>query len=157
MTDYRPITRLEDQIAWYDTKASLNQRWFKGLKAASLAMAGLVPLLAATPVPRAMLGLVGAAAAMLGGLQQLNQYNANWIAYRSTCEALKHEKFLYLARAAHFASAADRTHFWRSGSNPWSRRNTQSGLRRSNPEPSQPLEAARMRRPRESPPRARLA
>ncbi|MGI8569091.1 MAG: DUF4231 domain-containing protein [Methylocella sp.] len=41
------------------------------------------------------------------GLQQLNQYQANWIAYRSTSEALKHEKFLFLAKAGPFAAAAD--------------------------------------------------
>ncbi len=36
---------------------------------------------------------------VLEGLQQLGQYQANWIGYRSTCEALKHEKHLYLAQA----------------------------------------------------------
>ena len=28
-----------------------------------------------------------------------HQYHQNWITYRSTAEALKHEKYLYLARA----------------------------------------------------------
>lgn len=39
------------------------------------------------------------------GLQHLNQYQANWIAYRSTCEDLKHEKYLYLAQAGPYGSA----------------------------------------------------
>jgi hypothetical protein len=34
----------------------------------------------------------------------LNQFQASWIAYRSTCEALKHEKFLYLAQAGPYES-----------------------------------------------------
>jgi hypothetical protein len=33
------------------------------------------------------------------GLQQLNQYESNWLGYRSTCEALRHEKYLFLAAA----------------------------------------------------------
>jgi hypothetical protein len=41
------------------------------------------------------------------GLQQLNQYQANWITYRSTCEALEHEKFLFLAKAGPYGAAAD--------------------------------------------------
>ena len=40
-------------------------------------------------------------------IQQLNQYHANWIAYRSTCESLKHEKFLYLSAASSYSSAAN--------------------------------------------------
>jgi Protein of unknown function (DUF4231) len=41
------------------------------------------------------------------GLQQLNQYHANWISYRSTCEALKHEKYLFLAAAGPYAKVDD--------------------------------------------------
>src|SRR5262249_5612342 len=44
---------------------------------------------------------------VLEGMQQLNQYHANWISYRSTCEALKHEKYLYLAQAGPYAGAAN--------------------------------------------------
>ena len=42
---------------------------------------------------------------MLEGLLQLNQYHQNWISYRSTCETLKHEKYLYLANAGPYAAA----------------------------------------------------
>jgi hypothetical protein len=34
-------------------------------------------------------------------------YQANWINYHSTCEALKHEKFLFLANAGPYTAAAD--------------------------------------------------
>ena len=43
--------------------------------------------------------------ALIEGLQQLNQYHENWISYRSTAEALKHEKFLFLSKAGPYASA----------------------------------------------------
>ena len=39
------------------------------------------------------------------GVQQLFQFQQNWVSYRSTCEALKHEKFLYLATAGPYATA----------------------------------------------------
>jgi hypothetical protein len=52
-------------------------------------------------------GGLGVLIAVIEGLQQLNQYHANWITYRGTCEDLKHEKHLFLAKAGPFAAAAD--------------------------------------------------
>ena len=45
--------------------------------------------------------------AVLEGLQQLNQYQQNWILYRSTCESSKREKYLYLAKAGPYAGVSD--------------------------------------------------
>jgi hypothetical protein len=42
---------------------------------------------------------LGVLIAVIESLQQLKQYHDNWINYRSTEEALKHEQYLYLARA----------------------------------------------------------
>ena len=52
-------------------------------------------------------GSVGALIAVLEGIQQLNQYQQNWIRYRSTCESLKREKYLYLAKAGPYAGVSD--------------------------------------------------
>jgi hypothetical protein len=35
------------------------------------------------------------------------QYQQNWTAYRSTCERLKHEQYLYLAGAGPYAGLAE--------------------------------------------------
>ena len=91
--------RLEDQIAWYDAKSALSQRWFKWLKAAQLIAAAAITVVAAVGAPSYIAAILGAAVVVIEGFQQLNQYQQNWITYRSTCEALKHEKFLFLARA----------------------------------------------------------
>jgi hypothetical protein len=37
--------------------------------------------------------------------QQLDQYQQNCISYRSTCGALKHKKFLFLAEAGPYAGS----------------------------------------------------
>jgi hypothetical protein len=44
---------------------------------------------------------------LLEGLLQLNQYQQNWTAYRSTCEALKHEKYTCLSKAAPYGKLED--------------------------------------------------
>jgi len=104
------LERVENEISWYDNKSASNQRLFKRLKFATLAISVSIPLAALlvtlNPIVGAVTtGALGATIALLDGLQQLNQYHNNWIAYRSTAEALKHEKFLFLSAAGAYASA----------------------------------------------------
>ncbi|MBV8866897.1 MAG: DUF4231 domain-containing protein [Acidobacteriaceae bacterium] len=104
--DNPAIARLNDQIAWYDRKSKYNQRAFKLLKGWTIVAAALVPVIAAfglrdVRIPAAL----AASIAIVEGIQQLNQYQTNWTLFRSTCEALKHEKFLYLSSAAVYRNA----------------------------------------------------
>ncbi len=97
--------RLEDQIAWYDTKSQRNQLRFKQLKVCQIVVAAAIPVAAAASAPLWLLGGGGALIVILEGLQQLQQYQQNWTTYRSTCERLKHEKFLFAAHAGAYAVA----------------------------------------------------
>jgi hypothetical protein len=99
------LDRLQDQIDWYDRKSGSNQKAYRFLKICTITAAALVPILANTAAPIAA-GL-GVLIVVVEGLQQLYQCHTNWIAYRSTCEALKHEKFLYLVKAGIYATAKD--------------------------------------------------
>lgn len=51
--------------------------------------------------------IIGAVALLLEGLQQINQWQHNWITYRSTCEALRHEKYSYLGRSGSYDGMDD--------------------------------------------------
>ena len=100
------IRRLEDQIAWYDRKSAANQTTYKRLKVVEIVAAAVIPFLAALDLDngRWAIGALGVIITIFEGLLSLNQYQQNWIAYRSTCEALKHEKFAFLARASSYAN-----------------------------------------------------
>lgn len=100
------MVRLDDQISWYDGKSERAQRWFKTLKIIQLVVAGAIPLVAvfALPAPDKITAILGLLILVVEGLQQLNQYQANWISYRSTCESLRHEKYLFLALAGPYAN-----------------------------------------------------
>lgn len=100
------LVRLEDQINWYDGKSNRSQRVYKTMKIIEIVAAAIVPLAAGLHFPAPVTGSLGVLIAVLEGLLQLNQYHQNWISYRSTCETLKHEKYLYLANAGPYASAA---------------------------------------------------
>lgn len=99
------LDRLEDQIQWYDRKSRSNQSWYKWLKGVTIVAALFIPLLSTSAWGGRYAAALGIAIAIAEGLQQLNQFQANWIAYRSTCEDLKHEKYLYLGQAGPYASS----------------------------------------------------
>ena len=97
--------RLEEQLNWYDSKAELNQGWYRRLKVLQLVAAAVVPVAAGQSAPAWVTGGLGALIVVVEGIQQLFQLQPNWSTYRSTCEALKHEKFLYLASAGPYREA----------------------------------------------------
>jgi len=108
MTD-PTLERLEDQLGWYDRKSNRAQRWYKGLKIVEVGSAALIPFLAGIDAPSYSTGGLGILIVILEGVQHLNQYQHNWIAYRSTCEYLKHEKYLFLAKAGPYSKAENPT------------------------------------------------
>lgn len=105
------VDRLEDQISWYDRKSTSNQRTYKRIKMTEIIAAAVIPFLGAlnTNLPHFgwWTGGLGVLITVLEGTLHLNQYQQNWTAYRSTCESLKHEKYVYLAKASPYAGVAD--------------------------------------------------
>jgi uncharacterized protein DUF4231 len=97
--------RLETQIAWYDRKSNQNQRWFKRLKVLQIVLAAAIPVAAAFKIDPEAMGAAGALIVVIEGLQQLQQYQQKWTTYRSTCERLKHDKYLFLAHAGPYTKA----------------------------------------------------
>jgi len=101
--------RLEDQIEWYDGNSTKNKNWFTSLKIVQLIGAAAVPVMASVHAAVWVTGGLGAVVVVVEGIQQLGQYQANWINYRSTAEALKHEKFLFLSDAGLYEAVDDPT------------------------------------------------
>lgn len=107
MSQTDPIfARLEDQIGWYDGRSQENKHRYKRLKLASLVVAIAIPLSAGF-APPLLTGVLGALVAVIEAFQQVNQYHHNWTTYRSTCERLKHEKYLYLGAGGPYSAAVD--------------------------------------------------
>jgi Protein of unknown function (DUF4231) len=110
--------RLVDQIGWYDRKSILYQKIYKRIKITEIVAAAAIPFLSALNISQAgnvqaghliswTIGCLGVLITILEGVLQLNQYQQNWIAYRSTCEGLRHEKYTYLAKAAPYKDTPD--------------------------------------------------
>jgi hypothetical protein len=111
LRDSDPILeRLEDQLAWYDRKSLGKQRAYKQIEIVEIFAGATIPFLAGIRLPHAsiVIGGLGILITVFEGLLHLNQYQQNWINYRSACEALKHEKYTYLGKAAPYVHVPDR-------------------------------------------------
>ena len=102
------MERREDQIGWYDGKSLLDQRYFKRIEIIEITAAALICFVSAFNFRRvAWVPGLGVVIAVLEGVLHLNQYEQNWITYRSTCESLKHKKYVYLGKAGPYVGSAD--------------------------------------------------
>lgn len=98
--------RLEDQITWYSNKSSLCKWGYTILRLVEIIAAAIIPFLSGMggnvlngsgPWFIGSLGVLIAIAAAAGSLFKFHE---NWIHYRATAEALKHEKFLFLSQTS---------------------------------------------------------
>ncbi|WP_051219512.1 DUF4231 domain-containing protein [Oceanobacter kriegii] len=101
--------RLEDQISWYDNKSQSAQKWYKRLRLVEFFCAALIPFLAGmiandTEDLKIAIGGLGVIIAIITAAQGLYQWNEDWIQYRTTCESLKKEKFLFLTNSEPYDS-----------------------------------------------------
>jgi uncharacterized protein DUF4231 len=103
------LGRLDDQIRWYDTHSSRQRRSFYVLKIVTIVAAAVIPLMAVilsdAYLNKIVISSLGALIVVIEGIQQLFQFQTNWILYRSTCEGLKREKYLYVGNAGPYAAA----------------------------------------------------
>lgn len=91
------------RFGWYDRAAS-RARWsYQGIKVLSIASGASVTVLAAMAAPPAFTALVGALIIFCEGLQQVGQFHAKWLNYRSTSERMRKEGVLFAAGAGRYA------------------------------------------------------
>lgn len=96
-------TRVDPQIAWLSRQAAWNQRCFKRLRVAELVLATSIPLLAGyadAHFVKFLIGALGATVAVIAGIMALYKFQENWTDYRTTCESLKRERYLFATRTA---------------------------------------------------------
>lgn len=101
--------RLENQISWYDSKSQSAQKNYKRSGVIEFICAASVPffagmLTAETIFFKIIVGLLGVIIAVITAIKGLYQWNEDWIQYRTTCESLKKEKYLFLTETEPYDS-----------------------------------------------------
>ena len=101
--------RVENQIGWYDRKSLSNKKWFYLFQIIVLVMSAAVPVVSVLSVVfedtwiRFCIAILGAIVTISAGIISLYQFRKNWIEYRSTAEALKHEKFMFKTKTGPYS------------------------------------------------------
>ena len=94
--------RLDDQIDWYDRKSSQNQKSYKRLQFILIISAASIPFISGFVDDfyylQYLFGAIGVLIAAITGILSLYKFQENWTSYRTTCESLRHEKYLYLTK-----------------------------------------------------------
>jgi Protein of unknown function (DUF4231) len=96
--------RLDDQINWYSKKSATNKKWYRLCQFSLIVLAALVTLSGLFPAKdfpfvTYTVPTLGAIIAILTGVLALFKFQDNWLTYRLSSEALKHEKYLFLAKS----------------------------------------------------------
>lgn len=99
---------LEAYLRFYDAAAWRARIWFQILKVIALLAGAAVTVLAAISAPAGLTASIGAAIVVLEGTQQLFQFHANWLSYRSAAEALRQHAFAYVAGVTPYDDLASR-------------------------------------------------
>ena len=97
--------RLDDQINWYNKKSMKNQKAFKGFQLCLIILAAAIPLLSgfmaqekAPAILPYIIAALGFFVTIISAILGLYKFQEIWTSYRTTCETLQREKFLYLTK-----------------------------------------------------------
>lgn len=97
-------SRVDEQITWYDKKSLSCQNKYKIAQTIEIVLASLIPLLSAYSKDCTFIALVvgalGAAIAIIESITKLYKWHENWIEYRTTCELLRYQKYLFETKSS---------------------------------------------------------
>jgi len=110
MTEPTKFDRLDQELDWYARNADRKQRAFYGFKSLQIILGMSIPICSLV-TPDAKLaniinGVLGTVIAALESYLQLGNTERNWQRWRSSAEALKREKWLFLQNAGSYADPA---------------------------------------------------
>ncbi|MCK8520191.1 DUF4231 domain-containing protein [Aquimarina sp. D1M17] len=109
--------RIEYQMTWYNRKSKINKSLHLWTKSLVIVFSALIPFAAGFVEANKnlwylnyVIGVLGMLVAILTGVSSLLKYQEKWVKYRTTSEALRHEKFLYLTGSGAYKDKKDPFH-----------------------------------------------
>ena len=91
----------EPQFEWYDTKATSNKKYHRGMKISQIALAALLPVAVTLfPVTSSMFWqntiiIASVLLIILEALESYLNYQKKWMNYRTTAEGLRREEQMF--------------------------------------------------------------
>ena len=108
--------RVDDQIKWYDEKSMQMQKKYKILKGVTIFFSAIIPIISLTNIEyfntNIVVSILAAIIAISEGMISLSSYGDNWTRYRSICETLKSEKYMFLNQSGVYSEEEDNFSFF---------------------------------------------
>lgn len=112
--------RIDEQIKWYEQKSAHNKFRFRICQLIVIVASAVIPIInlgiplasgpnnaVAASQALGITAILGAVITIVTALSQMDSYFQTWILYRTTVEALKREKFLYINNAADYSGLSE--------------------------------------------------
>lgn len=97
------LQRVDDQITYYDTQSKKGQSSFKFLTGIQIASGAFIPVISGfsqdIDYSEWYTAILGLAITISTATLALNKNQERWINFRTTCETLKHLKYLFLTNS----------------------------------------------------------
>lgn len=95
--------RVDDQIDYYDIQSKKGRNWYKVLTTFQIISGVLIPFISGFSgeilYSEWIIAVMGLIITISTAFLSLNKYQERWINFRTTCENLKHFKYLYTTRS----------------------------------------------------------
>lgn len=96
--------RVDDQITYYDSQSKSSQSSFKNLTSVQIVSGALIPVISGfsqhIDYSEWITAILGLAITISTAALVLNKNQERWINFRTTCETLKHLKYLFLTSSS---------------------------------------------------------
>lgn len=110
------LSRLDIQIKWYDDKCKNYKLKFQFLSISTIVLSSFITLLSASCFKPDTKTFIASTCAVFitifQGVLSLNKYNENWVEYRTVCETLKKEKYMFIMRSGVYFDKGERFQFF---------------------------------------------
>ncbi len=102
--------RYEDQVGWYDKKAGWNRWWYSRIQWTMIVFSAVTPVLlsARHELPQTVAVFTSLGVAILAAGLKAFRFEELWFNYRSTCEALRTQFYLFRAGLGDFSNPETR-------------------------------------------------
>jgi len=98
--------RYEKQLKWYDSRSTRYKRLSFALKISAIVSSPIIPVLALLDLKWATV-VLSSILAILTGIINFCNFEEKWHSYRTTCETLRKEKYLYDYKVREYRETED--------------------------------------------------
>lgn len=105
--------RLENQISWYDKKSKSFKVYTITSKILIILLSASIPFLVEMmhhneELLKELIFIFALLIGIITGISSFLKFQEKWYSYRTTCETLRHQKYMFLTESGHYKDNANK-------------------------------------------------